>query len=458
MVPARGARGTIAGRKPQEASPIVTVTVRVAPPRTTVSCSWSPVLLDCTALTRSSLVWMTRSPALVMTSPPARPAFSAGLPLATLLTVAPPLASAVVTFTPRYGWVTLVPLIRLCATALTRLPGIAKPTPMLPSLCPDVAIAVLMPITWALRSTSAPPELPGLIAASVWMAPAMSVVCGSAWLRWSPPSEMVRSSALTIPEVTEPSRPSGLPIASTVSPTRSAALSPNFAAVSPLIPLTLTTARSVRGSVPTIRAVAVFPSKKLTCTVPPRASATTWLLVTMLPSALKITPEPSPVAVRMATTLGLTAAAMSASEERSITFTEVGAVAVAAAGPATPPPPASSTASRPVAAIRPPVRCDPGGGWYPYPGAGGPDGGGAGGGTGPPDDGGPYQIGGAGGRCVAPARAAAGAPLGAHAGCRAVSSAGCDGPSVCGWLCTSFSLMDPQCLGRLIRYWTRPGS
>src|SRR6266545_2866375 len=393
MVPARGARGTIAGRKPQEASPIVTVTVRVAPPRTTVSCSWSPVLLDCTALTRSSLVWMTRSPALVMTSPPARPAFSAGLPLATLLTVAPPLASAVVTFTPRYGWVTLVPLIRLCATALTRLPGIAKPTPMLPSLCPDVAIAVLMPITWALRSTSAPPELPGLIAASV---------CGS---------------------------------------------------------------------VPTIRAVAVFPSKKLTCTVPPRASATTWLLVTMLPSALKITPEPSPVAVRMATTLGLTAAAMSASEERSITFTEVGAVAVAAAGPAsrpstacttsppaTPPPPASSTASRPVAAIRPPVRCDPGGGWYPYPGAGGPDGGGTGGGTGPPDDGGPYQIGGAGGRCVAPARAAAGAPLGAHAGCRAVSSAGCDGPSVCGWLCTSFSLMDPQCLGRLIRYWTRPGS
>src|SRR6266545_2772377 len=352
MVPARGARGTIAGRKPQEASPIVTVTVRVAPPRTTVSCSWSPVLLDCTALTRSSLVWMTRSPALVMTSPPARPAFSAGLPLATLLTVAPPLASAVVTFTPRYGWVTLVPLIRLCATALTRLPGIAKPTPMLPSLCPDVAIALLMPITWALRSTSAPPELPGLIA----------------------------------------------------------------------------------------------------------ASATTWLLLTMLPLALKITPEPSPVAVRMATTLGLTAAAMSASEEPSITFTEVGAVAVAAAGPATPPPPASSTASRPVAAIRPPVRCDPGGGWYPYPGAGGPDGGGAGGGTGPPDDGGPYQIGGAGGRCVAPARAAAGAPLGAHAGCRAVSSAGCDGPSVCGWLCTSFSLMDPQCLGRLIRYWTRPGS
>ena len=30
-------------------------------------------------------------------------------------------------------------------------------------------IAVLMPTSWPRRSTSAPPELPGLIAASVWM-------------------------------------------------------------------------------------------------------------------------------------------------------------------------------------------------------------------------------------------------------------------------------------------------
>jgi len=28
---------------------------------------------------------------------------------------------------------------------------------------------VLMPISWPLTSTSAPPELPGLMAASVWM-------------------------------------------------------------------------------------------------------------------------------------------------------------------------------------------------------------------------------------------------------------------------------------------------
>ena len=49
--------------------------------------------------------------------------------------------------------------------------GIAKPTPMLPdsppTLPPVVAMAELTPTTWPRRSTSGPPELPGLIAASV---------------------------------------------------------------------------------------------------------------------------------------------------------------------------------------------------------------------------------------------------------------------------------------------------
>ena len=62
----------------------------------------------------------------------------------------------------------------------------AKPTPMLP-LCdvrpprlPEAteAIAVLMPTTSPAPSTSAPPELPGLIAASVWMA---SMTVASFW-------------------------------------------------------------------------------------------------------------------------------------------------------------------------------------------------------------------------------------------------------------------------------------
>ncbi len=45
--------------------------------------------------------------------------------------------------------------------------GIAKPTPALERV--EVAIAALIPITLPSRSTSGPPELPGLIAASVWM-------------------------------------------------------------------------------------------------------------------------------------------------------------------------------------------------------------------------------------------------------------------------------------------------
>ena len=49
--------------------------------------------------------------------------------------------------------------------------GIANPTPMLPPSPPRkppvVAIAELTPITRPPRSTSGPPELPGLIAASV---------------------------------------------------------------------------------------------------------------------------------------------------------------------------------------------------------------------------------------------------------------------------------------------------
>ena len=69
-------------------------------------------------------------------------------------------------------------------------------------------IAVLMPSRLPATSTSAPPELPGLIAASVWMK-FSKVLMPSA----------LRPSALTIPEVTVWPTPNGLPIASTTSPT-----------------------------------------------------------------------------------------------------------------------------------------------------------------------------------------------------------------------------------------------
>ena len=46
--------------------------------------------------------------------------------------------------------------------------GTAKPRPMFPSARPFVKIIVLMPMTSPRRLSSGPPELPGLIAASVW--------------------------------------------------------------------------------------------------------------------------------------------------------------------------------------------------------------------------------------------------------------------------------------------------
>ena len=52
-------------------------------------------------------------------------------------------------------------------TVFTMLAGMAKPMPMEP---PDFEkIAVLMPTSSPAMLTSAPPELPGLMAASVWM-------------------------------------------------------------------------------------------------------------------------------------------------------------------------------------------------------------------------------------------------------------------------------------------------
>jgi hypothetical protein len=68
---------------------------------------------------------------------------------------------------PSHGRLTAVPPVRAEATTRTMLEGMAKPMPCEP---PErEKIAVLMPTSRPAMSTSAPPELPGLIAASVWM-------------------------------------------------------------------------------------------------------------------------------------------------------------------------------------------------------------------------------------------------------------------------------------------------
>ena len=67
-----------------------------------------------------------------------------------------------------------------------------------------------MPTTSPRASTSGPPELPGLMAASVWM--------NCPGLRASSREGFGRFSALTMPRVTVKRNPNGLPKASTVCP------------------------------------------------------------------------------------------------------------------------------------------------------------------------------------------------------------------------------------------------
>ncbi len=106
--------------------------------------------------------------------------------------------------------------------------GMEKPRPMLPPTCPPGAwaMAEFMPTTSPRMLTRGPPELPGLIAASVWMALMKAVLAES-------PADTGRLSALMMPVVTVEDRPSGAPTATTCSPTWTSSESPKGRAVSP---------------------------------------------------------------------------------------------------------------------------------------------------------------------------------------------------------------------------------
>src|SRR4051794_22532734 len=161
---------------------------------------------------------------------------------------------------------------------LVSLIGTASPRP-------HPATAVLMPTTRDEESASAPPELPGLSAASVWMT--------SSTTRAVRPSRVGRErpSPLTTPAVTEPARPSGLPTATTSWPTRSPEASPSSAGGG-VAERARTTARSVNGSAPTTSTSASPPSLK---TARPRvAPATTCALVSSSPSSVNTTADPPP--------------------------------------------------------------------------------------------------------------------------------------------------------------------
>src|SRR5919202_3760640 len=235
--------------------PSLTLTWLVSPPRLTVS--------------------VTRSPGLWASAP--------GPPGTVCATVAPLPALASVSWTPRYACDTLPVEISSWATRRTTFDGIAKPTPWLPP--ESLSICELMPITWPSASSSGPPELPWLMAASVWIAPEIVKLFGAS---------IVRSSALTMPVVTVSSRPNGLPIATTPSPTSTVLESANVSGCSAERGAsTLMTATSVDGSVPTTFALAVLPSENVT--VIEVAPSTTCWLVTMWPSPSITKPEPSAV-------------------------------------------------------------------------------------------------------------------------------------------------------------------
>ena len=88
------------------------------------------------------------------------------------------------------------------------LTGMAKPTP---AFCPVLlAMAVFMPIMRPWLSSSGPPELPGLMAASIWMIDLIVRLLRAG-------SERFRLEMM--PVVSVRSRPNGLPMANTRCPT-----------------------------------------------------------------------------------------------------------------------------------------------------------------------------------------------------------------------------------------------
>ena len=125
--------------------------------------------------------------------------------------------------------------------------GTAKPMPTFPPV--RLMIAELMPTSSPCMFTSAPPELPGLIEASVWM-------------KSSSPSPIpVLPRALMMPDVTVFPRPKGLPIAMTKSPARTVSELPIGMSVSPSAS-TFSTAISVAASEPMTSASRSSPSSR----------------------------------------------------------------------------------------------------------------------------------------------------------------------------------------------------
>jgi hypothetical protein len=148
----------------------------------------------------------------------------------------------------------------------------------------------LIPTTRPSPAASAPPELPGFRAASVWIT--------FSTIRIAEPDRVgsERPSAETTPAVTEPAKPFGLPIATTSWPTCSRSASPSSAATRSLGSVR-STARSESGSAPTTSTVSSRPSTN--DATPRSVPATTWAEVSAKPSGVITTPLPPPSTRRL---------------------------------------------------------------------------------------------------------------------------------------------------------------
>ncbi len=139
-----------------------------------------------------------------------------------------------------------------------------------------------------LASSSGPPELPGLIGASVWMTESIWNPSG-AWM-WRPVPEMM-------PEVVVCESPNGDPIATASWPVRTAFESASFSALSCRPGADLHDGQVDDRSTPATRPVIVSSSANCTCTV--LALPTTCALVTIVPDASVTKPVPEPLPVEI---------------------------------------------------------------------------------------------------------------------------------------------------------------
>ncbi len=241
-------------------SPIFTLSRTGCRSRRTVSRATWPGATPATRRWSSGTSLIGAPLSSTITSPGRTPAASAGPPFMTSATSTPsrsftpkvPESSSVTSWIaiPSQPRTTRPPAMSWRITSFAWLIGIEKPMP-----CPAATIAVLIPITLPSRFRSGPPELPGLMDASVWMKFSYCVT----------PTRL-RAVAEMMPTVTVRSRPNGLPIAIAHWPTRRWSESPSSATGSGPGASTLRTARSVFGSRPTTFAASFRPSERRTVT------------------------------------------------------------------------------------------------------------------------------------------------------------------------------------------------